>query len=70
MGYSEEDSWKISLAAMLHDVGKIMIPENLDDTYRPEKAEAQQSSEKYCTNCGKPLAEGMIFCTECGTKVN
>ena len=48
---------------------KIMIPENLDDTYRPEKAETQQSSEKYCTNCGKPLAEGMIFCTECGTRV-
>ena len=27
--YSEEDSWKISLAAMLHDVGKIMIPEEI-----------------------------------------
>lgn len=29
MGYDEEESWKISLAAMLHDVGKIMIPENI-----------------------------------------
>lgn len=29
MGYDEEESWKISLAAMLHDVGKIMIPESI-----------------------------------------
>lgn len=29
LNYSEEDSWKISLAAMLHDVGKIMIPESI-----------------------------------------
>lgn len=26
LGYSEEDTWKISLAAMMHDVGKLMIP--------------------------------------------
>lgn len=29
LGYSDEESWKISLASMLHDVGKIMIPENI-----------------------------------------
>lgn len=29
LGYSEEDSWKISLASMMHDVGKIMIPEEI-----------------------------------------
>jgi hypothetical protein len=29
LGYSEEDSWKISLAAMMHDVGKIMVPETI-----------------------------------------
>lgn len=29
LNYSEEDSWKISLASMLHDVGKIMIPESI-----------------------------------------
>ena len=29
LGYNDEDSWKISLAAMLHDVGKIMIPESI-----------------------------------------
>lgn len=27
LGYSDEESWKIGLAAMMHDVGKIMIPE-------------------------------------------
>ena len=48
---------------------KIVIPDNIEDTYRPEIAEAQQSTERYCTNCGKVLLEGMIFCTECGTKV-
>lgn len=29
MGYNEEESWKISLASMMHDVGKIMIPESI-----------------------------------------
>lgn len=29
LGYSDEDSWKISLASMLHDVGKVMIPEEI-----------------------------------------
>lgn len=29
LGCSEEESWKISLAAMMHDVGKIMIPETI-----------------------------------------
>lgn len=29
LGYSEEESWKIGLASMMHDVGKIMIPEDI-----------------------------------------
>lgn len=29
LGYDEEESWKISLAAMMHDVGKIMVPETI-----------------------------------------
>ena len=29
LGYNEEESWKISLAAMMHDVGKIMLPETI-----------------------------------------
>ena len=29
LGYSEEESWKIRLASMMHDVGKIMIPEKI-----------------------------------------
>lgn len=29
LGYSNEESWKISLASMMHDVGKIMIPESI-----------------------------------------
>ncbi len=27
LGYSDEESWKISLASMMHDVGKIMVSE-------------------------------------------
>lgn len=29
LGCSDEESWKVSLAAMMHDVGKIMIPEQI-----------------------------------------
>lgn len=29
LGYDEEESWKIGLASMMHDVGKIMIPESI-----------------------------------------
>ncbi len=29
LGYSEEESWKIGLASMMHDVGKIMIPDEI-----------------------------------------
>ncbi|MGN0167946.1 MAG: HD-GYP domain-containing protein [Acetatifactor sp.] len=29
LGYSDEESWKIGLASMMHDVGKIMIPEEI-----------------------------------------
>ena len=25
LGYNDEESWKISLAAMMHDVGKLMV---------------------------------------------
>lgn len=29
LGYNDEECWKISLASMMHDVGKIMIPESI-----------------------------------------
>lgn len=29
LGYNDEESWKISLAAMMHDVGKLMVPETI-----------------------------------------
>ena len=29
LGYNDEESWKISLAAMMHDVGKLMVPESI-----------------------------------------
>lgn len=29
LGYNDEESWKISLASMMHDVGKIMISESI-----------------------------------------
>ncbi|MGN0636978.1 MAG: HD-GYP domain-containing protein [Huintestinicola sp.] len=40
LGYSAEESWKISLAAMMHDVGKIMIPENILE--KPGKLTAEE----------------------------
>ncbi len=43
LGYSEEDSWKISLAAMLHDVGKIMISEQILE--KPGKLTPEEFAE-------------------------
>ena len=40
LGYDEEESWKISLAAMMHDVGKIMIPETILE--KPGKLTAEE----------------------------
>lgn len=40
LGYSDEESWKISLAAMMHDVGKIMISENILE--KPGKLTAEE----------------------------
>ena len=44
-----------------------VIPDNIQDTYVPEAN--RQPAGKTCPNCGKYLAEGMIFCTECGLRV-
>ncbi|MGN1137229.1 MAG: HD-GYP domain-containing protein [Oscillospiraceae bacterium] len=40
LGYTDEESWKISLAAMMHDVGKIMIPETILE--KPGKLTAEE----------------------------
>lgn len=40
LGYDEEESWKISLAAMMHDVGKIMVPETILE--KPGKLTAEE----------------------------
>ena len=29
----------------------------------------KQSSVRFCTNCGKPLEKGDVFCDECGNKI-
>lgn len=29
LGYDEDEGWKVSLAAMMHDVGNIMVPESI-----------------------------------------
>ena len=29
LGYNDEDCWKISIAAMMHDLGKLMVPEEI-----------------------------------------
>lgn len=56
LGYSEEECWKISLASMMHDVGKIMIPENILE--KPAKLTPQEFNEvKKHTLYGKKMLE-------------
>ena len=45
----------------------IVVPANVQEAYVPETT--QQFTVKTCSNCGKTLAEGMLFCTECGQRV-
>ncbi|MGN0344723.1 MAG: HD-GYP domain-containing protein [Lachnospiraceae bacterium] len=40
LGYNDEESWKISLAAMMHDVGKLMVPESILE--KPGKLTAEE----------------------------
>lgn len=40
LGYNDEECWKIGLAAMMHDVGKIMIPESILE--KPGKLTAEE----------------------------
>lgn len=56
LGYSDEDSWKIGLASMLHDVGKIMIPESILEKpakLTPEEFEIIKNHIRY----GKKMLE-------------
>lgn len=36
----------------------------------PESADATETSDKFCTECGAELSEGFAFCTECGAKLS
>ncbi len=36
---------------------------------KSENSIQKQSSVRFCTNCGKPLEEGDVFCDECGNKI-
>ena len=56
LGYNSEESWKISLASMMHDVGKIMIPETILEKpgkLTPEEYEIVKNHIKY----GKQMLE-------------
>ena len=56
LGYNSEDSWKVSLAAMMHDVGKIMIPENILE--KPGKLTSEEYEiVKNHTKYGKRMLE-------------
>ena len=54
LGFSEEDTWKISTAAMMHDVGKIMIPSEIIE--KPGKlTEAEFDEVKKHVEYGKKM---------------
>lgn len=56
LGCSEEESWKVSLAAMMHDVGKIMIPEQILE--KPGKLTDEEFAiVKNHTKYGKQMLE-------------
>ena len=56
LGYDDEECWKISLASMMHDVGKIMIPEAILE--KPGKlTEAEFAVVKAHTSYGKQMLE-------------
>lgn len=56
LGYDDEGSWKISLASMMHDVGKIMIPESLLE--KPGKLTDEEFAiMKKHTEYGKQMLE-------------
>lgn len=56
LGYNDEECWKISLAAMMHDVGKIMIPEAILE--KPGKlTEEEFKIVKKHTEYGKKMLE-------------
>lgn len=57
LGYSDEESWKVSLAAMMHDVGKIMIPESILE--KPGKLTDEEfKTVKNHIRYGKKMLEG------------
>lgn len=57
LGYSDEESWKISLASMMHDVGKIMIPESILE--KPGKLTDEEfKTIKNHIRYGKKMLEG------------
>lgn len=56
LGFNDEDSWKISLADMMHDVGKLMIPESILE--KPGKLTAEEFEiVKEHTQYGKQMLE-------------
>lgn len=43
LGFSEEETWKVSVASMMHDVGKIGIPQEI--LHKPAKLTEEEYSE-------------------------
>ena len=46
-----------------------MVKSVYGENQKHERIEGQ-TMEKFCTKCGKQLTEGMVFCSDCGTKVD
>lgn len=56
LGYTDEECWKISLASMMHDLGKIMVPEAILEK-KGKLTEEEFALIKEHTTYGKQLLE-------------
>ena len=52
----------------VNNLDEIDISSELPDIAAPEEAGAPR--QRFCMNCGKPLADGQAFCMYCGSKAS
>ena len=56
-------------ANIVGEVRNLLVTDNNAEFLKSENSIQKQSSARFCTNCGKPLEKGDVFCDECGNKI-